>query len=106
MREILDIILEEKFDLNRKRLLFSQDGELTEKLEVRLFPGQVYEGSFVIHVPEEKYVYGYVSSSDSRMECVHNDFAGSAEISFCFHGEHMEQDEICRGTFFILSILF
>jgi len=103
MREILDIILEEKFDLNRKRLLFSQDGELTEKLEVRLFPGQVYEGSFVIHVPEEKYVYGYVSSSDSRMECVHNHFSGAAEIPFCFHGEHMEQDEICRGTFFICS---
>lgn len=103
MREILDIILEEKFDLDRKKLLFSHDGEVIEKLEVRMLPEQVYEGSFLIHVPEEKYVYGYVSSSDSRMECVHNDFSGSAEIPFCFRGEHLEPDEVCRGTFFICS---
>ncbi len=103
MREILDIILEEKFDLDRKRLLFSQGGELIEKLEVALSPGQVYEGSFLVHAPEEKYVYGYVSSSDSRMECIHKSFSGTEEIYFCFHGEHLETDEVCRGAFFICS---
>jgi len=103
MREILDIILEEKFDLDRKKLLFSQKGELIEKLEVTVLPGQVYEGSFFVHAPEEKYVYGYVSASDSRMECIHRNFSGTEEIFFCFHGEHLETNEVCRGVFFICS---
>ena len=103
MREILDIILEEKFDLDRGKLLFSQKDGAVEKLEMVLWPGQVYEGSFLLHAPEDKYAYGYILSSDSRMECITKNFAGTEEVYFQFHGEHMEADEVCRGEFLILS---
>ena len=103
MREIVDVILEEKFDFDQKQLSFSYQGTEVEKLEIMLWPGQAYEDSFCLQAPEGKYVYGYVLSSDSRMECVTGTFSGTEEIHFRFRGEHMEDDEVCRGQFLILS---
>ena len=103
MREIVDVILEEKFDFDQKQLLFSYQGAGIEKLELMLWTGQVYEDSFCLQAPEGKYVYGYILSSDSRMECVTGTFSGTEEIHFRFCGEHLEEDEVCRGQFLILS---
>ena len=103
MREIIDVILEEKFDFDQKQILFSYQGSGIEKLELMLWPGQVYEDSFCLQAPEGKYVYGYILSSDSRMECVTGTFSGTEEIHFRFCGEHLEDDEVCRGQFLILS---
>ena len=52
MREILDVIIEEKFDMDKKRLVFSQDGEIVDKISIAIMPGQTYEDFFVIHSPE------------------------------------------------------
>lgn len=101
MQGILDAIIEEKFDSEKGRLLFTKDGELLEKLELVLKPGEVCESSFTVHAPEGKYTYGYVSASDSRMECITTRLEGTEEIHFCFHGEHLEKEESCRGEFLI-----
>ena len=103
MREILDVIIEEKFDMDKKRLVFSQAGEVIEKIEIKVLPGQMVEDYFVIHAPEDAYVYGYVSSDNFRMECMTQRFDGTEEIHFRFYGEHLEADEVSRGTFLIRS---
>ncbi len=103
MREILDIIIEEKFDMDKKKLLFSKDNEFIDKVELILWPGRVCEEGFIVQTPEDKYTYGYISSSDSRMECITKTFAGTEEIHICFHGEYMEKGESCKGEFLIRS---
>lgn len=103
MREILDVILEEKFDPDRRKLLFLQNGELIDKIDFVLAAGQKYEGSFTIQAPEDKYTYGYISAGDSRMECITNNFSGTEEVHFCYYGEYLEEDEVCRGHFLIRS---
>lgn len=103
MREILDVIIEEKFDMDKKRLVFSQDGEIVDKIRITIMPGQIYEDCFVIHGPEDAYVYGYISTDDFRMRCMSDRFAGTEEVHFQFQGEHLELDEVCRGSFLIRS---
>ncbi len=101
MREILDVILEEKIEFDKERILFSKDNAFLDKLELMLSYGENCEGSFVIRVPEERYTYGYVSASDARMDCITKGFSGTEEIHFCFRGEHMEKGEVCRGEFLV-----
>ena len=99
MREVIEQILDGTYGYEKGSLDFS-----CAKLEIELQKGEVYEGSFKIYASEGKYTTGYVTTSDSRMVCLTPEFAGNEEeISFCFHGEWMEEGEVTKGEFYVVS---
>lgn len=99
MREVIEQILDGTYDYEKGALDFS-----CAKLEIELQKGENYEGSFKIFASEGKYTVGYVTSSDPRMECLTPEFSGNEEeISFRFHGEWMEEGEVTKGEFYIVS---
>lgn len=99
MREVVEQIITNKYDYEKGSLDFS-----CTKLELEIRQGEVREGSFRIFSTEGKYTKGYVSSTDLRMECLTTEFVGNEEeIRFCFHGEHMEEGEVVRGEFCVVS---
>lgn len=99
MQEVIERILEGNFDYEGGSLDFS-----CAKLELVLPKGSVYEGSFRVLSPAGRFTTGYVTSSDLRMECITPEFAGNEEeIFFCFHGENMEEGDVVKGAFFVIS---
>lgn len=99
MQKIIDQILGGNFDYENGSLDFSCD-----KIELSVIKGQQYEGSFHIYAPEGLYTNGTVLSSDWRMECLTGEFAGrEEEISFCFHGETLEEGDVVKGNFEVIS---
>ena len=99
MQEIIDRILGGNFDYENGSLDFS-----CAKIELSLKKGEVYEGSFHIYAPQGRFSSGTVLSSDLRMECVTKEFVGDGEeIFFCFHGEKLEEGDVVKGNFYIIS---
>lgn len=99
MQKIIDQILEGDFDYESGSLDFS-----CAKIEFVIRKGGQYEGSFRIYAPSGVYTAGTVSSSDWRMECLTGEFSGAEdEISFRFHGEKLEEGDVVKGTFDIIS---
>ncbi|MBE5873433.1 MAG: hypothetical protein E7287_03395 [Lachnospiraceae bacterium] len=99
MHEIIGQILQGNFDYENGSLDFS-----CAKIELTLQKGCTYEGSFTITATEGQYANGYVTSTDLRMECLTPEFSGNhAEIGFCFHGEYMEEGDVVKGSFSIVS---
>ncbi len=99
MQKIIDQILEGNFDYENGSLDFS-----CLKIDISLHYGESYEGSFRVYAPTGKFTAGQVTSSDLRMECLTGEFVGTdEEIAFCFHGEHMEEGEVVKGNFYIVS---
>lgn len=99
MREAIEQILDGTYDYEKGTLDFS-----CEKLEIELQKGEIYEGSFTIYASEGKYTVGYVTATDHRMECLSTEIHGNQEeIAFRFHGEWMEEGEVTRGEFQIVS---
>ena len=99
MRKMVEQILEGKFDYESGSLSFSCD-----KLELLLKKEQQYEGSFCIYAPQGLLTEGTVISSDWRMDCLTNQFSGSeAEIFFRFHGEMLEEGDVVKGCFYVIS---
>ena len=104
MQEIVGQILNEKFEYKSGTLNFS-----CGKIEHTVSVGNNCEGVFSIVLPEETeadYMTGFVTTSDPRMECFTYEFAGSGvEISYCFHSEYMEEGEVTKGEFYVVSNL-
>ncbi len=99
MQKIINRILEGNFDYEGGGLDFS-----CANVEIALPAGSLYEGSFCINSPAGRFIEGYVTVSDLRMECLTPEFSGNdVEISFCFHGENMEEGEVVKGSFFVVS---
>lgn len=99
MQEIIDQILEGNFDYENGSLDFS-----CAKLEITLSPGEIYEGTFRIFAAPGHFTRGCITTSDSRMECLNPVFTGTdEEIGFCFHGEYMEEGEVVKGEFYVIS---
>lgn len=99
MQEIIDRILEGTFDYENGSLDFS-----CTKIELTLPKETIYEGSFHITSIPGRITNGYVVTSDLRMECLTPEFSGSdAEIAYRFHGEHMEEGDVIKGSFSIIS---
>lgn len=99
MQEIIEQILEGNFDYENGSLDFS-----CAKLELTLAAGETYEGTFRIVSAPGRLTNGYVTTSDYRMECLTPEFIGSdEEIAFCFHGENMEEGDVLKGTFNVIS---
>ena len=99
MQEIIDRILGGNFDYENGSLEFS-----CTKIEISLTQGTSYEGSFHIISASEGYVKGFVISDHLRMECLTDQFSGSdAEIFYCFHGENLEEGDVIKGSFSVVS---
>ncbi len=99
MRTVIDKILEGDLEYEKGALDFS-----CSKLELSVPAGEMLEGSFTILGEEGKLTKGLVYSSDSRMECLTGEFLGSREeIGFCFHGEDLEEGEVVKGEFQVIS---
>ena len=99
MEEVINRLLEGNFEYGDGSLDFS-----CSKLELSIRPGQQAEGSFKILGMPGKYTTGRVSATDSRMECLTKEFVGSEEeIFFCFHGEELEEGDVVKGEFCVVS---
>ena len=99
MREIIDQLLQGKFEYEERSLDFS-----TARVELSIGPGETVEGSFTIFGPERGAVYGHISSTDIRMEIVTAEFSGSPyEVFFRFNAEGLSQGDVLRGEFHIIS---
>ncbi len=99
MQGIVDQILEGKYDYENSSLDFS-----CAKLELVLRKGEVCEGSFHVYSAGDCYTQGYVTATDIRMECLTTEFSGSREeIFYCFHGEQLEEGDVIKGNFCIVS---
>ncbi len=99
MRDIVERISGGNFDYENGSLDFS-----CAKIEIVIPRGVVYEGSFQITSSSGYSANGYVYSSDIRMECLTPEFSGSdVEVFYCFHGDTMEEGEVLKGAFSIVS---
>lgn len=99
MQEIIERILEGNFDYENGSLDFS-----CAKIELSIPQGGIYEGSFHITSSPGQITDGYVTSSDIRMECLTPEFSGSdVEIFYCFHSENMEEGDVIKGAFSVVS---
>lgn len=99
MQGIVDQILEGRYDYENSSLDFS-----CAKLELALRRGEVFEGSFHVYSSGDCYTHGFVSATDMRMECLTTEFVGSGEeIFYRFHGEHLEEGDVVKGNFCVVS---
>lgn len=99
MQEIIQSVLNGNANYEKGNLYFS-----CPKLEISMSAGETKEGSFMIEGEESKLLHGYVTSSDLRMECLVSEFSGNQEeIPFCFHAENLEEGEVVKGEFYVVS---
>ncbi len=99
MRKVVEQILAGDFERELPTLDFS-----CGKVELTLKKGETVQSFFDIVAPIRGTTRGYVTASDSRMECLTPSFEGPAsEISYRFHGEKLEEGESVRGKFCVVS---
>ena len=99
MQEVINQILEGNFDYENGSLDFS-----CAKIELSIQKGQIYEGSFHIYGVPGTFTSGTVFSTDRRMECLNTEFIGTdEEILYCFHGEKLEEGDVVKGNFCVIS---
>ena len=73
-------------------------------LDLSIKKGESVEGSFLIIGPENGFMQGEVFSGECRMECRNCEFTGiREEIMYCFHSEGMEEGDVLKGQFCIVS---
>ncbi|MGN0386622.1 MAG: DUF5717 family protein [Lachnospiraceae bacterium] len=99
MREVIDSILEGNIEDEYAPLGFS-----VSKVELTMKRGENPAGTFRIFSGDRKYTHGYIMTTDSRMVCQTREFVGTdEEVSFEFHGEHLEEGEVVKGEFCVIS---
>lgn len=99
MQEIINQVLKGNFDYENGSLDFS-----CAKIELALKKGEQREGTFRILSTQGQFTCGRVISSDLRMECLTGEFTGcDEEISYCFHGENLDEGDVVKGSFYVIS---
>jgi hypothetical protein len=99
MQKIIGRILEGNFEYEDGSLDFS-----CEKIELTLKKGELCEGSFHIYALPGQFAEGRIISSDRRMLCMTDTFSGTdREIFFRFHGDTLEEGDVVKGSFYIIS---
>lgn len=99
MREVIDRILDGKFEYERTGLEFSES-----RIEIRLQAGEDCEGSFSLRGKPGYVTKGFIYTSDERMECLTKEFFGTREeIDYRFHGKGMESGDVLQGNFHVVS---
>ena len=99
MNQIIDRLLNGDFDYERGSLDFS-----CPRLELVIEKGEILEDCFTVYGLPNKLTKGYVTTSDMRMECLTPEFTGSEEqIQYRFHSEGLEEGDVVKGEFFVIS---
>lgn len=99
MDQTVERLLKEEFDYERGSLDFSYP-----RLELTIEKGETVEGSFMVYGFPGKLTKGYITTSDMRMECLTPEFCGNEEeIKYCFHSGGMEEGDVVKGEFFVIS---
>ena len=99
VREAVDRILEGNFNNDVHSLNFS-----SPLIELKLEPGEKYEGSFTIFGKPNVMTEGTVSTTDLRMKCLIEHFIGSEEeIPYVVDTAGMTQGDSLKGEFRIIS---
>ena len=99
MREVINRILDEKFEYERGGLEFSES-----RIEINLQAGEDFEGSFRLIGKPGYVTEGFIYTSDERMECLSEEFSGTGEeIGYIFHGKGMESGDVLQGNFCVVS---
>ncbi len=99
MHGSIEQILKGNYEYERASLDFS-----CTKIELSVHRGQQMEGAFHIFGSADTPAEGRVYSSDLRMECLTESFQGSQEeIAYCFHGENLEEGDVVKGSFQVIS---
>lgn len=99
MEQVIERLLREEFDYERGSLDFS-----CPRLELTIEKGETAEGSFTVYGLPGKLTKGRITTSDMRMECLTPEFCGNEEqIQYCFHSEGMEEGDVVKGEFFVIS---
>ncbi len=101
MQKMMQQLIEDRWEMERGTLMFSGD-----RLDLALTPGALFEGTFTVFGSGNEGAYGYVTSTDRRMECLVSEFNGSEEtIGYRFHGEYLEAGDVVNGAFRFVSNL-
>ena len=75
-----------------------------EPLEFEVFPGEVYQGSFVLSSENEVPLHGTACSSHSRITCLTTEFSGrSNTIFFEFRSNGLREGDISKGELIVIS---
>ena len=99
MYSAVERILAGEFNQDTHSLEFS-----SPRIEFEIKPGERKEDSFFIYGPAALVTEGCVTSTRLRMKCLTEKFAGSKEeIVYIFDATDMEEGEILKGDFRIVS---
>ena len=99
VREVVDRILEGNFNNDVHSLSFS-----SPLIELKLEPGEKYEGSFTIFGKPNVMTEGTVSTTELRMKCLVESFTGTEEeIPYVFDAAGMIQGDSLKGEFRVIS---
>ena len=99
MEAITRSLMEGKFEYEAKTLDIS-----SRKIELSVRKGDSVQGSFCISSHNGKKVKGTVTSSGMRMNCLTTKFEGEkTDIFYSFSGVGMEEGDIHKGYFYIIS---
>ncbi len=95
MQKVMQQIIEDRWEREKGALDFSCD-----RIDLALTPGALFEGTFTVFGNGSSGVYGWISSTDLRMECLTPSIYGSGEtVSYRFHGEYLEAGDELSGEF-------
>ena len=101
MQKMMQQFIEDRWEGARGTLMFSSD-----RIDLALAPGALFEGTFTVWGNGGEGAYGYITSTDRRMECLVSQFNGSEEtIGYRFHGEYLEDGDVVNGAFRFVSNL-
>lgn len=101
MQQVINQILEGSYICNSGSLDFS-----CIKIELTVKSGENCEGTFHITSVSGQPVTGTVTTSDPRMECLTPDLTGSSlEMRYRFCTEELQEGEVVKGNFYIISNL-
>ena len=101
MQKVMQQFIEGRWEGARGTLMFSSD-----RIDLALAPGALFEGTFTVFGSGSEGAYGYITSTDRRMECLVSEFNGSEEtVGYRFHGEYLKDGDVVNGAFRFISNL-
>lgn len=99
MKEIVDRILNGKFEYERDALDFS-----STRIEITMHPDEEYMGSFFVSCAPGKLTEGYVCCYENRMTVLTDTFSGTkAEIGYSFSAVGLETGDVVKGELYVVS---
>lgn len=100
MREIINRLLEEKFDHDQGIVSFSSERE-----ELNLAKGEIREGSFQLIISGSlRPAEGYISATGDGMTVLQTEFVGNnVTVGYRFDSKGMDEGDVIQGEFVVVS---